>query len=54
MVSGEPLFDESVSEISLAFKECRVTFFAGAGISQPSGLPTSPVLVEKLVEAKQG
>ena len=50
MISGEPAFDGCVLELSTALQKQGGTFFAGAGISQPSGFPTTVVLVDQLVD----
>ena len=51
MVPGDPRLLKAVSQLTEAFRERRVTFFSGAGISRPSGLPGSPPLVASLVDA---
>lgn len=51
IVPNDSAFHEAASRVAEALRERRVTFFAGAGVSRPSGLPVSDTLKKALVDA---
>jgi len=50
---GSPEFNSSILSLFDTLKEHRVTFFTGAGVSKPSGLPLAKVLCENLLNAME-
>ena len=48
---GNPIFDSSISNLRQNLNEQRISFFSGAGISVPSGLPLAGTLCEAILSA---